>query len=87
MRERRSRTTWIRVKREGVVKYEDNVITVERGGRILYKFLNIRVLQVYNRIEGHLTFYGSSTPSGRNFPGYGENSILKVATSGTLMSL
>ena len=58
-----------------MVKYEDKVITVERGGRVLYKFQNIRVLQVYNRIEGHLTFYRSSTPTGRNFPGYGENCL------------
>ena len=78
MRERRSfRAAWIRVKREGVVKYEDNVLIVEREGRILYKFVNIRVLQVFNRIEGYLTFYSSSTPKGRNFPGYGEDSFIK----------
>ena len=74
MRERRSfRATWIRVKQEEVVKYENKVLTVEREGKILYKFLNIRVLQVFNRIEGYLTFYSSSTPQGRNFPGYGES--------------
>ena len=77
-RERRSfRTTWIRVKREGVVKYENNVITVEREGRILHKFQNIQVLQVFNRIEGYLTFYSNSMPQERNFPGYGENSFTK----------
>lgn len=77
MRERRSfQTAWIRVKREEVVKYEDNVLIVKREGRILYKFLNIRVLQVYNRIEGYLTFYSSSMPRERNFPGYGEKIIV-----------
>ena len=74
IREKRSfRIPWIEVMNMGVVKYEDNTIIVEQGGVVLYKFRNMRVLQVYNRIEGYLTFYGSSTPSGRTFPGYGEH--------------
>ena len=63
----------ITVTRAGVVRYTDNTITVvERKGKTLYKFENIKVLQVYNRIEGYLTFPGGSSPRGRTFPGYGE---------------
>lgn len=63
----------ITVTRAGVVRYADNTIAVvEREGKTLYKFENIKVLQVYNRIEGYLTFPGSSSPRGRSFPGYGE---------------
>lgn len=67
----------ITVTRAGVVRYTDNTITVvERSkGEILYKFENIKVLQVYNRIEDYLTFSGSSSPRGRSFPGHGELSI------------
>ena len=38
---------------------------------VLYRFKNIEVLQVYNRVEGFLTFYGSVVPSGRAFKGHG----------------
>ena len=62
----------ITVTRAGVVRYTDNTIIVaERKGEALYKFENIKLLQVYNRIEGRLTFR-SSSPRGRLFPGYGE---------------
>ena len=88
MREKRSfQASWIRVTREGVVKYEDNVLIVERGGKILYKFLNMRVLQVYNRIEGYLTFYSSSTPQGRNFPGYGEGPLSSLVNNSYIIGL
>lgn len=64
----------ITVTRAGVVRYTDNTITVieRKSGEFLYKFENIKVLQVYNRIEGYITFPGSSSPRGRTFPGYGE---------------
>ena len=63
----------ITVTRAGVVRYTDNTITVvDRKGETLYKFENIKVLQVYNRIEGYLTFSGGSSPHGRSFPGFGE---------------
>lgn len=56
-----------------MVRYADNTIAVvERKGETLYKFENIKVLQVYNRIEGYLTFLGDSSPRGRSFPGFGE---------------
>lgn len=58
-----------------MVEYEDYTLLVERGEKVLYRFKNIRVLQVFNRIEGYLTFYGSSTPKGRNFPGHGEKML------------
>ncbi len=62
----------ITVTRAGVVRYIDNTIIVaERKGETLYKFENIKVLRVYNRIEGNLTFR-SSSPRGRPFPGYGK---------------
>lgn len=62
----------ITVTRAGVVTYTDNTIIVaERKGEALFKFENIKLLQVFNRIEGHLTFR-SSSPRGRTFPGYGE---------------
>lgn len=61
------------VTRTGVVRYSDNTITVvEQKGKTIYKFENIKVLQVFNRIEGYLTFPGGSSPRGRTFPGYGE---------------
>ena len=71
---RRSREVQrITVTRAGVVRYTDNTITVvERKGETLYKFENIKVLQVHNRIEGYLTFPGGSSPRGRSFPGFGK---------------
>ena len=57
-----------------MVTFLDKTITViePSGNTLLYKFENIEVLQVYNRIEGNLTFVGGSSPSGRTFPGHGE---------------
>lgn len=66
------------VTRGGVVKYRNRVIVVEHKGKILHRFWPVRKLQVYNRIEGYLNFVGSSSPSGRVFPGYGE--LMHVAS-------
>lgn len=66
------RVPWIKVTNSRVLKYQDNTLIVEEDGKALYTFKNMRVLQVFNRIEGYLTFYGSSTPPGRTFPGYGK---------------
>lgn len=62
----------IRVTREGVVLYKDNTVTVAYKGKLRYRFRNIKVLQVQNRFEGYLKFYGSASPRGRTFPGYGK---------------
>ena len=70
--ERSFRVPWVKVNVARVLKYVDNTLIVEEKGYPVYKFKGIKVLQVYNRIEGYLTFYGSSTPHGRTFPGYGE---------------
>ena len=63
-----------------MLKYEDNTLIVEEREKILHKFKNIQVLQVFNRIEGYLTFYNRSSPTGRTFPGYGEHLNNNVAT-------
>ena len=55
-----------------MVKYKSRMIVVERRGRILRRFRGINMLRVHNRIEGYRNFLGSSSPSGRTFPGYGE---------------
>ena len=54
-----------------MVKYERNSVVVERNGRILYRFRRIRMMQVYNRIEGYRT-WRISAPAERTLPGYGE---------------
>ena len=59
-----------------MVKYEKGVIFVEHNGTIVNRFTKIRTLDVYNKIEGYLTFFGGSTSPGRTFPGYGELSLL-----------
>jgi hypothetical protein len=61
----------ITVSRAGVVLYKDNTVFVVYKGEVRYRFRNIKVLRVQNRIEGYLTFYGSASPRGRTFPGYG----------------
>lgn len=72
MREKRSfRVPCFTVTSSALVRYENLTVTVERGGMVLYRFKNIEVLQVYNRVEGFLTFYGSVVPSGRAFKGHG----------------
>ena len=55
-----------------MVKYRNRVLVVEHKGRIIHRFRRIAKLQAHNRIEGYLKFYGSASPSGRGFPGYGE---------------
>ena len=55
------------------MKYKSKIITVEHKGRILHRFRRIKKLWVHNRIEGYLKFVGSSSPSGRTFPGFGEH--------------
>ena len=62
----------ITVTRAGVVLYKDNTVTVVHKGKVQYRFRNIKVLQVQNRIEGYLKFYGNASPRGRTFPGYGK---------------
>ena len=63
------------VTREDVVKYSNQVIVVEQKGRIVCLFRSIKKLQVHNRIEGYLNFFGSSSPPGRTFPGHGEYKV------------
>ena len=60
------------------MKYGSKTITVVRKGRVLHRFRRIQKLQAYNRIEGYLNFVGSSSPSGRTFPGYGEHNFLAL---------
>ena len=60
------------------MKYRNKIITVEHKGRILHRFRRITKLQVHNRIEGYLNFVGSSSPSGRAFPGYGEHIYYEI---------
>ena len=62
----------ISVTRAGVVLYKDNTVFVVHKGKVRYRFRNIKVLRVQNRIEGYLTFSGSASPRGRTFPGYGK---------------
>ena len=65
----------VTVTRTGAVEYRDNTIFVKlQEGKIPYRVKEIKVLQVYNRIEGHLTFRGSASPpeKPRDFPGYGK---------------
>jgi len=68
----------IKVPTDAAVSYEDNTIRVFRGSVWLYKFPGIRVLQIFNRPERFLTFYGSA--EGRVFPGFGtlQSNILYV---------
>ena len=63
------RVPCIKVPTNAAVSYEDNTIRVYRGNVWLYKFKRIRVLQVYNRPERFLIFYGNA--EGRVFPGFG----------------
>lgn len=62
----------ITVTRAGVVLYKDNTIFVVYKGKVRYRFRNIKVLRVQNRIEGYLKYSGSTSPRGRTFPGYGK---------------
>ena len=55
-----------------MVVYKDNTVTVVYEGKIQHRFRNIKLLQVSNRIEGYLRFYGRASPKGRTFPGFGE---------------
>ena len=59
----------IPVADEASVMYEDGVVKVRVGEALVYRVAGVHVLQVYNDIEGYLTFYG--TANGRSFPGYG----------------
>ena len=63
---------YITVTSGGVVKYTRSIITVVQNGKVLYKFRNVCLLQVYNRIEGHLRFYGQASKQERTFPGHGK---------------
>ena len=54
---------------EASVVYEDGVVRVRVGEAWVYRVGGVRVLQVYNDIEGYLTFYGAAND--RSFPGYG----------------
>ena len=60
----------ILVPGQGRVVYEGHEVVVRIGGVIIQRFPGITVLQVYNDIEGPLTFYSSA--NGRTFPGYGK---------------
>ena len=53
----------------GIVMYEDQQVVVKVGAVIIHTFPGIAVLQIYNDLEGSLSFYGSA--NGRAFPGYG----------------
>ena len=70
--ERSFRVPWVKVTVMQVIKYVHNTLIIEEKAYAVHKFKGIKVFQVYNRIEGYLTFYGSSSPLGRKFPGYGE---------------
>ena len=67
----RFRVPCIRVPTDAVVSYEDSIIRVVRGNVSLYRFLRIRVFQVFNRAEGYLVF--SRSAEGRVFPGFGRS--------------
>ena len=51
------------------VTYDNNVVRVLVDDTYVHSFPGVRVLQVYNSIEGSLTYYG--TANDRSFPGYG----------------
>ena len=59
--------------------YLDLRLEVKIGGVSIHIFPGVAVLQVYNDIEGSLTFYGSS--NGRSFPGYGRSDGVCVCYS------
>ena len=61
-----------------MIKYRNRVLVVEHKGRIIHRFRRIVKLQAHNRIEGYLNFYGSASPSGRVFPGYGKFKCYKI---------
>ena len=60
----------ILVPGQGKVVYEGQEVVVRIGGVVIQSFPGITVLQVYNDIEGPLTFFSSA--NGRTFPGYGK---------------
>ena len=55
----------ITVTRKGVVRYMFRTLIVKENGMMKYKIKNVNSLQVYNKIEGHLKFTGSSKPRQR----------------------
>ena len=57
--------------RTASVKYEDGEVSVWVGHVRVKRFPGVFVLQVYNEVEGALTFYGSS--NGRSFLGFGRH--------------
>ena len=59
----------ILVPGEGRVEYQRQQVLVKIGDVAIHAFPGVAVLQVYNDIEGSLSFYGSA--NGRVFPGYG----------------
>ena len=61
-----------------MIKYRNRVLVVEHKGKIIHRFKSIKKLQAHNRIEGYLNFYGSASPSGRVFPGYGKFKRYKI---------
>lgn len=56
------------------VVYQDNLVLVKIGDTVIHSFPSVQVLQVYNDIEGSLSFYG--TANDRVFPGYGIDTIM-----------
>ena len=78
IREKRSfRVPCIIVPTTAGVRYQNSVITVIdlATERVLYKFLGIRILQQFNKVEEYLTFYESYTPFDRISLGYGQSLI------------
>ena len=66
------------------MRYQDYAITVfnEDDGKVIYWFPGIRLLRVYNPVEGYLDFSRSATRDGelRNFPGFGEGTLQRLSS-------
>lgn len=75
-KEQSSEVQRLTVNRAGVVTYKDKTVVVKYEGKTQQRFRNIEKLQVHNRIEGYLDFFGSASPRTRVFPGYGEPLVI-----------
>ena len=74
----------ITVTRTGVVQYKDKTLIIMEGGKTLYRFRDIAVLRVNNRIENDLVFTGNAKPRDREFPGYGKLYNYSICQSNSL---
>ena len=65
VRARRSyRVVWISVLENAAVSYSDYTVRVFKDSVLLYRFQNVRHFQVFNFVEGFLTF-SRDAPAGR----------------------